>query len=111
MLLLSDVVAPAHICAGAPEITGVAFTVTGAIVLQPMSVVYVTDVTPEVIPDNTPDKEPIVAILTLPELQVPAAVTSVRVVILPAQIAADPDIDAGNALTVNTCTSLQPVAS
>jgi hypothetical protein len=110
MLALNEIVAGRHSVA-IPEITGVPLTVIVFVALQPVAMVYATVAVPAAMPENIPDPDTIVAILTLDEVHVPPEVPSVSVAVLPAHTIPAPAIAAGTGLTVNTAVFRQPPAT
>ena len=64
-------------------IVGNAFTVTIAVTIHPLGVVYVTVDVPALTGVTTPDEDPIVATPVLPLTQVPPVRLSLSVVVLP----------------------------
>jgi len=108
---VSAVVAPTH-TVKVPEIAeGNAYTVTTAVVWQPVLSAYVIIVVPAVPPVTIPVVDPIVATIVLLLLQVPVAVASVNVVVSPEHTDNVPEMLAGDALTVTTDVVTQPLAS
>ena len=88
------------------------FTVTTAVMIQPVGNVYVivavlvAATTP---PVTTPVKDPMLAVPVELLLHVPPAVASVNVVVSPEQTLRVPSIAVGNGLTVTIVVITQPV--
>ena len=107
VVLLSVVVAPAHI-ASEPRIeAGCVLTVTPIVVLQPPAV-YVIVKTPLVEPVTIPDNEPIGKFAELLLLQVPPPVRSLSVVVEPLHICWLPSMAPGAGLSVSVLVTVQP---
>ena len=66
---------------------------------------------PDITPVTIPVLAPTVATDVVPLVQVPPVVPSVKVMVVPAQKAAAPDIADGKALTVTVPVALQPLLS
>jgi len=81
---------------------GVGFTVTLAVVIQPVASVYVIVEVPAVAPLVTPEDAPMVATAGDPLLHVPPKDASLSVVTPPGQRVSVPVIDAGSGFTVTT---------
>jgi hypothetical protein len=90
---------PAHTVLLPDIVGGTAFTVTIAMLLQPVGNVYVIFAVPAVMPLTIPVADPTVAILVLPLVHVPPEILAVSVVVYPTQIFAVPEIT-GSGLTV-----------
>ncbi len=109
--LLSAAVAPTHTVAGPEMAAGKGFTVTVALVLQPVEgSVYVILEVPRFKPAVTPVPKPIVATEVLLLLHVPPP-TSESAEVDPLQIPKDPEIAAGEGFTVTMVIALQPEES
>jgi hypothetical protein len=105
------VVVPTQVTA-VPEIAaGSGFTVSVAVRVQPVPMVYVTIELPEDTAVAMPDDEPIVATEVVPLTHVPPAGVLVSVAELPSQIDKDPDMVEGNGFTVIVVVVRQPVGS
>jgi hypothetical protein len=92
-----------------PEIGSMAFTVTTAVIWQPvLPAIYVITVVPPATAVTTPLAEATVATAVALLLHVPDPEASLRVKVLPAQTAALPLIAAGKLLTVTTVVAIQP---
>jgi hypothetical protein len=101
---------PTHTLPG-PEIDdGNIFTVSIAVLIQPVGRVYVIVVLPAIPVVTVPDDDPIVATLVLLLVQVPPVIASVNVVVAPpAHKLSVPPITAGSGFTVNGVDTWQPV--
>ena len=102
------VVKPAHTAAMPVIEEGFAFTVTTAVLRQPVLSVYVIVDVPAVEPVTIPVDEPIVALLLL-LLQTPPDGVEFNVVVKPAHTLSVPVIEEGLGLTVTTAVLKQPV--
>ena len=88
---------------------GVVFTVTTCVAWQPPVVIlYVIADVPAATPDTVPSV-PTVALVTVPLIQVPPVVASVRFVIIPAHTVAVPVIVPAPGFTVTTLVAKQPL--
>ena len=92
----------------AVTVAGNELTVTVAVVLQPVGIVYVIPAIPAVKPFTIPVDEPIVAVPVAPEVQEPPAEASVKLVDEPIHTAAVPVIAGGKLLTVTVNVVIQP---
>jgi hypothetical protein len=95
----------------APLIAGVGFTVTTAVLAQPLASEYVIVAVPEATPDTTPVDAPMAATAVLLLVQVPPPVVLVSIVVEPTQTVCVPAIFAGVAFTVTTDVLKQALAS
>ena len=100
---------PVHTLLGPVIAAGSGFTVTAAVVLQPVGSVYITVVVPVNTPANIPVVEPIVAMAVLPESHVPPPVVVVSVVEPAGHTCMVPVMDVGSGFTVNVAVAAQPV--
>jgi hypothetical protein len=91
------------------EAVGVGFTVNTVVALHPVAKVYKIFGVPGAIAVTIPLAEPTVASAVLLLLQVPPAVTSLKVELRPEQIEVVPVITAGIGLTVTAAVARQPV--
>lgn len=108
---LSVVVRPTHTLNVPVIVDGSGFTLTVAVVAQPVLVsVYVITVAPEEIPVTAPVVLPTVPTAGVLLLQVPPGVPSVSVEADPTQTFNVPVIVAGSALTVTVLIATQPAA-
>jgi hypothetical protein len=106
----NDVVAPAHMASTPVIPMGNGFTVTTAVVKQPVGNVYVITAVPVVMPVTMPEAEPTVAMPAEAGLQVPPP-PSVSVVVPPVQMLNAPLMAAGNGCTVTVVVVKQPVGN
>ena len=99
-LSLSVIIAPTHSAVG-PVMIGIGFTVTIAVLAQPVGNVYEMTAVPGNAPLTMPDVGMTAAILPAPEVHKPPVVASISVVVAPAHTDNVPAvIVAGRALTV-----------
>lgn len=98
---VNAVVVPAHNTLFPLIGCGNGFTVTTAVMIQPVGKVYVTLAVPTLTPVTTPDDEPIDIVAEL-ALHVPPVIASLSVVVRPTHTASGPEIAAGNGFTVST---------
>ena len=94
----------------ATTVAGNAFTVTLAVVIQPVDNVYVIAVVPADMPATTPDDASTVPTPVIDELHVPPVLLLVRAVVEPAHTLRVPVIADGNELTVTVVVMIQPLA-
>jgi hypothetical protein len=95
-----------------PEIVdGAWFTITNAVALHPLLIIYDMVVEPIDTPVTTPVVLPTLAIDEFAEIQEPPVVVLVSVVVLPIHTLVLPPMAAGVALTVTTCLVKQPLLS
>lgn len=107
---LREVVKPAQ-TAGVPEIPdGNGLTVSTVVIKQPVPKVYVIVDVPDNNPATVPDDDPTVATEVELLLQEPPP-ASLNVVFEPTHNDPDPEMDAGNGLTVVVTKVMQPVGS
>ena len=107
---VNAVVKPAH-TDNVPVIpTGTGFTVTTAVVIQPVPIVYVMVAVPAVAPPvTTPVEEPIVAVPVALLPHVPPVGVSLNVVVAPEHSTIVPVIGTGNVFTVTIVVVIHPV--
>jgi hypothetical protein len=105
------VVVPTQVTAVPEMAAGSGFTVSIAVRVQPVPMVYVIIELPEDTAVAIPDEEPMVATDVVPLAQVPPAGVLVNVVELPSHIDKDPDNVDGNGFTVIVVVVRQPVGS
>jgi hypothetical protein len=103
------IVEPAQKAADAGMVDGVVLTVTIAVAVQPVPNEYVIMAVPETTPVTIPLLVPTVATDVVPLVQFPLVVPSVKVIVVPEQKAAAPDIAVGKPFTVMTFVALHPV--
>lgn len=106
--LLKEIVELVQTAVG-PEIApGVGFTVSADEIRQPVDNVNVIAKEPAVTPVTTPLLAPTVARVVLLLLHVPLPEASVKLIVLPVQTTAGPEMAAGVGLTVNVIDVKQP---
>ncbi len=106
----STVIAPAHTFIVPVIVAGRVFTVTIALLLQPVGSVYVIVAVPGFIPLTVPVKFT-VAIPVFPLLHVPPVVRSLNKVVAPGHMLKPPVMTAGSGLTVTVTLVLHPVTA
>ena len=107
-VLVRVVDAPSHNTSVPPMAVGNAFTVTTAVVVQPVPSEYVMFTVPAVPPVTTPPAVMLPVPLPGVSTHVPPAGVVVNVVVPPAQTCAVPPMVPGNAFTVTTADDEQP---
>ena len=107
---LKGVVNPIHTFGLPRMVPGSGLTVTVTAVPQPEGGKYEITDNPAAIPVTTPLADPTLATPVDPELQVPAAIASVSMVVVPGQRGTAPVIDGGIGFTVVTAVFTQPAA-
>ena len=105
------VVVPTQATAVPDTAAGSGLTVSVAVRVQPVAIVYVIIEVPVDTAVTTPDDEPIVATEVVPLAQVPAAGVLDNEVALPSQTVKEPVIEVGNGFTVIVVVVRQPVGS
>lgn len=110
-VFVSVLVSPRHTDVFPPMVAGNGFTVTVAVILHPVGIVYVIVAVPPAIPVTIPEEIPTVAIERLLLLHVPLGLGSDSVIVEPWQNATLPAMADGNGLTVMTRVMVQPVGA
>ncbi len=103
------VVSPTHTLSVPVIGNGNGLTVTVAVIIHPVGIVYVIIAVPADTPVTMPLEVPTVAIAVFPLLQVPLGVTSLRLVVKPTHMLSRPVIGAGSGLTTNVAVIIHPV--
>ncbi len=111
VVVVNVVVLFSHTCRDPPIVDGNAYTVTSAVVRQPVagSVYVIVDVAVPDTPVTTPLPDTTVATDGVLLLHAPDGVVLLRVVVCPTHVVSDPVIAFGNGLTVTVRRLVQPV--
>ena len=106
---VSNVDAPGH-TTGEPSIgEGSGLTVTTAVIMQPVPIVYVIFTVPAVPPVTVTEPAIVILPVPVPVLHVPPPGVSLSVVVEPEQTVSEPIIGTGKVFTVTTAVVIQPV--